>query len=600
MAHRLSTFACALLFAGACASATGKQTGDPIGPEETGGSGPGDTGGRGGSVPRDAGTAAGGATGGRDATGGTGEGGSGPAPDAGTVPDSGASPDAPPSMPPAPGACAKLLKTAGPASQWVSWDENGKLVYKALNPQGDRIMDFSYAGYRGGGVALPEVPVAVTLSPSGGDDTAAIQGALDEVSKRPLVNGFRGAVLLKPGVYKSGTQHAIAASGVVLRGSGSGMGGTEIQLTGAPHRFLVISGTAMRMTDAASKTTITDAYVPAGARTFTVASAAAFKAGDEILVGRPVTAAWVHFMGMDTLVRNGQPQTWLTPGSVQNAERTITAVAGNKITIDIPLSDSLDGQYVTPPGATITKFSYARPSEIGVEHLRVVGQPRSETVNFNFVSLNSVVDSWVKDTVAHDVTGGVNIGGDSKRITVEDTTITHTMVDYVSAAKPSDFGVDGFGQVLISRSAARGANQSFSMITQSGVPGQVVLLNFGASGIGTHLQPHQRWSTGLLVDNANMEAGNIELIDRNILGSGHGWTMGWGVVWNSIAPSIKVQQPPGTMNWAIGCKGNMAAPSDGHPNGTYDSHGTPVNIKSLYLAQLCERLGPQAVANIGF
>jgi hypothetical protein len=305
-------------------------------------------------------------------------------------------------------------------------------------------------------------------------------------------------------------------------------------------------------------------------------------------------------MGMDMLVRNGQPQTWLSPGSVQNTERTITAIAGNKLTIDIPLSDSFDGQYVTPPGGTITKFTYARPSEIGVERLKVVGQPRSATVNFSFVNLSGVVDSWVRDVEAHDVTSGVGVVGDSKRITIDKAIITHTMVDYVSAAKPSDFGVDGFGQVLISRSAARGANESFSMITQSGVPGPVVLLDFGASGIKPHLQPHQRWSTGLLVDNANMEMGNIEFIDRNILGSGHGWTMGWGVIWNSVAPSIKIQLPPGTMNWAVGCKGTMGAPSDGHANGTFDSHGTPVNVKSLYLAQLCERLGPEALTNIGY
>lgn len=510
-------------------------------------------------------------------------------------------PDAPPSMPPAPGACAKLLGQGGPASQWVSYDESGKLVYKALNAQGDRIMDFSHAGYHGGGVKLPEVPVAVTLSPSGGDDTAAIQGAIDEVSKKPLVNGFRGAVLLKPGIFKSATTHTISASGVVLRGSGSGMGGTEIQLTGNSHRFLILQGSGTRTTDAASKTTITDAYVPAGASSFTVASAAAFKVGDQILVGRPVTAAWVSFMGMDALVRNGQPQTWLSPGSVQNAERTITAIAGNKITIDIPLSDSFDGKYVTPPGGSITRFTFERLSEMGVEHLRVVGAPRTETVNFAFVNFSNVVDSWVRDVVAHDVTSGVGVvGGDAKRITIENATITHSMVSYVSAAKPSDFGVDGMGQVLIVRSAARGANQSFSFITQSGVPGPVVLLDFGASGISTHLQPHQRWSTGLLVDNANMQMGNIEYIDRNILGSGHGWTMGWGVAWNSTAPSFKIQQPPGTMNWAIGCKGNMAAPSDGHPNGIFDSHGTPVNIKSLYLAQLCERLGPEALKNIGY
>jgi hypothetical protein len=584
-------------------SGSGKTQPGPIGPEETGGNGgPSETGGQSGTVRRDAATgeSTGGVTGTGGGMGGAGEGGAMTTPDAGTSPDGATKPDAPPNMPPAPGACAKLLKIAGPASQWVSWDASGKLVYKPLNAQGDRIMDFSYAGYHGGGVALPEVPVAVTLSPSGGDDTAAIQGAIDEVSKKPLVNGSRGAVLLKAGVFHSATTHTIGASGVVLRGSGSGMGGTEVQLTGTSHRFLILQGSGMRATDAASKTAITDAYLPGGARTFTVASAAAFKVGDEVLVGRPVTAAWVHFMGMDALVRNGQPQTWLSPGSTLNAERTITAIAGNKITIDIPIADSFDGQYVTPPGGSITKFTYDRLSEMGVEHLRVVGRPRTETDNFAFVNLTSVVDSWVRDVVAHDVTSGVGVGGDAKRITIENATITHTMVSYVSAAKPSDFGVDGYGQVLISRSAARGANESFSFITQSGVPGPVVLLNFGASGIKPHLQPHQRWSTGLLVDNANMESGNIEFIDRNILGSGHGWTMGWAVAWNSAAPNFHIQQPPGTMNWAIGCKGTMAAPSDGHPNGTFDSHGTPVNIKSLYLAQLCERLGPQALTNIGY
>jgi hypothetical protein len=95
--------------------------------------------------------------------------------------------------------------------------------------------------------------------------------------------------------------------------------------------------------------------------------------GDQVLVGRPVTAPWVHFMGMDTLVRNGAPQTWLSVGSVQNAERVITAIAGNKITLDIPLADSMDGQYVTPPGGSLTKFSFERPSEIGIEHLRCGG-----------------------------------------------------------------------------------------------------------------------------------------------------------------------------------------------------------------------------------
>ena len=36
-------------------------------------------------------------------------------------------------------------------SQWVYRDANGKLVYKATK-RGDRIIDFSHAGYKGGGV----------------------------------------------------------------------------------------------------------------------------------------------------------------------------------------------------------------------------------------------------------------------------------------------------------------------------------------------------------------------------------------------------------------------------------------------------------------
>src|SRR5215216_443439 len=90
--------------------------------------------------------------------------------------------------------------SAKPQSQWVYPDAKGKLSYKTLE-KGDRIMDFSYAGYMGGGVSIPSVPVRITLSPAAGDNTDAIQHAIDEVSKMEPVNGIRGAVLLKPGIY---------------------------------------------------------------------------------------------------------------------------------------------------------------------------------------------------------------------------------------------------------------------------------------------------------------------------------------------------------------------------------------------------------------
>src|SRR6185369_11934897 len=112
-----------------------------------------------------------------------------------------ATPDAS-TVPPAPGACAKLFG-GGAVTDWARYDASGKLTYKTLDARGDRIMDYSSAGYMGGGVALPNVPTVMTIGPSGGDDSAAIQAGLDAVSQKPLVNGIRGALLLKPGMYKA-------------------------------------------------------------------------------------------------------------------------------------------------------------------------------------------------------------------------------------------------------------------------------------------------------------------------------------------------------------------------------------------------------------
>ena len=87
----------------------------------------------------------------------------------------------------------------------------------------------------------------------------------------------------------------------------------------------------------------------------------------------------------------------------------------------------------------------------------------------------------------------------------------------------------------------------------------------------------------------------------------HGWSMGWGVAWNCVAKEYIIQNPPGSANWLIGSIGKSKLsprPFDkGAPNlpeGILDSHGVPVTPQSLYLSQLAERLGPQALMNIGY
>src|SRR5581483_2971438 len=108
-----------------------------------------------------------------------------------------------------------LASTAHAAnSAWVSMG-TCHLQYK-LDAKGNKVMDYSYAGYKGGGVALPNVAVAATVTPVSGDSTSNIQAAINSVSSlTPDVNGFRGAVLLEPGTFNVSSTLNINASGVI-------------------------------------------------------------------------------------------------------------------------------------------------------------------------------------------------------------------------------------------------------------------------------------------------------------------------------------------------------------------------------------------------
>src|SRR4051812_24173903 len=67
---------------------------------------------------------------------------------------------------------------------------DGKLFY-VPDDQGNTLHDCSHAGYGGGGIAIPTVPVKENIWPVAGDNAANIQAAIDKVSAMPLDrNGF--------------------------------------------------------------------------------------------------------------------------------------------------------------------------------------------------------------------------------------------------------------------------------------------------------------------------------------------------------------------------------------------------------------------------
>jgi hypothetical protein len=498
-------------------------------------------------------------------------------------------------------------------SSWVYYDSNHQLQYKT-DSQGNRIMDFSYAGYEGGGVPLPKLPVKVTLNPSGGDDTANIQNAINQVQQMPQdFLGFRGAVLLGPGTYNLSGPLTIDASGVVLRGSGSGAGGTVLNMTGTPFVGLTIAGSGTWQTASTSQS-ITDAFVPSGTNTVTVADASGFRPGQTVLIQRPVTSPWIHFMGMDTLLSGtGAPQTWISPGTIINTDRVIRSIHGNQLTFDAPLTDTFDSQYLNPPGAEVVGYTYpGRISQAGVEHLSFVAPAVNVSIDdpqFNGLQLGAVINGWVEDVVFQDTQNTVTIQNTAKQFTLDQVVVNHTVVH--TGDRMADFGVSGT-EILINKSASNGTGE-WPMVMQSRVTGPIVLLNF-TSTQAAGIAPHQRWGTGMLADSSQLPnapnnpdggATGIAYQDRGNHGSGQGWAAGWSVAWNVTTPYFVVQQFPGGENWCIGCVGKEISATEAGsgkpvPNGIYDSPGVPVTPSSLYLAQLEQRGGPAALANIGY
>jgi hypothetical protein len=145
--------------------------------------------------------------------------------------------------------------------------------------------------------------------------------------------------------------------------------------------------------------------------------------------------------------------------------------------------------------------------------------------------------------------------------------------------------------------------------TEAQSEGPVIMLHSHFSGNGK-VEPHQRWSTGFLVDSSSLGGGNLFMRNRGSMGTGHGWTIGWSVPWNNTANNFLVQNPPDVFNWSIGDTGNQdtapmpvdrgAPKGDLLPSGIIESSGRPVQPLSPYLEQLRDRLEPRAVAAFGY
>ncbi len=497
---------------------------------------------------------------------------------------------------------------------------DNKLVY-VPDEQGNTIIDSSHAGYGGGGVAIPTVPVKETIWPVAGDNTANIQAAIDKVSSRPLdAGGFRGAALLKAGYYKMATPVTVQASGVVLRGEGMSDTGTILIGTGTGRTggaggnqgTLVVVGGASGITmKEETKQTVVDDYVPVGARKLKIGSAQGFRPGDLVIVRRIGNQDWIDAVGM-----NGpDAQSRWRPFNVE-WDRVISDVQGNTITIDAPITCAIEKRW---GGGEVLKYEEGgRIANVGVENMRAMSEfdPTKRTREYgnmdrpnyvaeeyyndenhyrNFVIFDNTRHGWVRNTTAlHFVYSMVGTSRGAKWVTVQDC-VSRAPVSQRAGARRFTFALRG-QLALVQRCLSDEGRHSF----MSGQPTSSanVFLDCKATTPFSSSEPHEQWATGNLYD--NIQAPLTARFWKNI---NIGWAGANTVFWNCEG-SFLVQKPPTAQNFSFGHLGvnavvfNIPLQDPTKENGHIESIDKHVTPRSLYLTQLRERLGDAAIRQI--
>ncbi|MBE7169408.1 MAG: pectate lyase [Williamsia sp.] len=461
-------------------------------------------------------------------------------------------------------------------------EDKGHLVYTP-DEQGNRIPDFSYCGYQASEVGIPNVPVKMVVPLREGDATLRIQAAIDRVAAMPKgADGFRGVVLLQKGVYNVQGQLKIDSSGVVLRGSGMGAGGTVLLGTGKDRQTLVrITGRDNRSYGSEAK--VVNPYVPVNATKLTLA-AANFKAGDQIIVHRPSTKNWIAVLHTETFGGGISALGWKPGERDLFWERKITQVEGNTITLDVPLTTALDTTY---GGATVALCSWpGRIDHAGVENMQLAStcdtsNPKDEAHRWMAITLENVEDAWVRQIIFRHFAGSaVDVLETARRITVEDCKSLEP-VSEIGGQRRYTFLVTG-QQTLVQRCYAEGGYHDFAVGYCAAGPNAFVQCQ--------SVQPYNfsgaidSWASGVLFDIVNVDGNALRFGNRGQDGQGAGWSAANSVFWQCTAARVDCYKPPTANNWAFGTWAQFSG------DGYWGESNNAVNPRSLYYAQLGERL----------
>lgn len=475
-----------------------------------------------------------------------------------------------------------------PVKPPVYLNEEGKLGYTP-DALGNRIPDFSYCGYRAGAEVIPDAVIRIVVPVQNEDATQLIQSALDDVARLPLgKDGLRGAVLLQKGTYRVKGSLYLKNSGVVLRGSGTGMKGTVILATGVRREALInIAGKDNSIQE--QEISIADAYVPVNSFQINVSGAAlkhGFKPGDKIKVRRPSTKEWIDLIGTEHFGGGITSLGWKAGQRDISWDRTVVAVKGSLITLDAPLTTALDTSY---GGAYVSRYTWKnRISNAGVENMELVSDYDTKNIKdedhrWTAIGIENTIDGWVRQVNFHHFAGSaVTVLASARRITVEDCKSLDP-VSEIGGQRRNTFLTTG-QQTLFQRLYSAYGYHDFAVGFCAAGPNAFVeckaYMPFSFSGTT------DSWASGVLFDIVNIDGqAALSFANRGQDGMGAGWTAANSVFWQCSASRVDCFQPPGAQNWAFGTWAQFAG------DGYWDMSNEQIKPRSLYYAQLKDRMG---------
>jgi hypothetical protein len=330
-----------------------------------------------------------------------------------------------------------------------------------------------------------------------------------------------------------------------------------------------------------------------------------------VIVRRIGNQDWIAAVGMAA----GSTASPWRPFDV-DWDRVVVDVQGNTLTFDAPITCAIEQRW--GGGLVMACDDAGRIEKVGIENLRGVSEfdPTVRTANYgnmdrpdytaeeyysdeahyrDFISLDNVKNAWVRNATAlHFVNSMVATQRGSKWITVQDC-VSREPVSVRAGGRRFTFALRG-QLALVQRCQSDKGRHSF-MAGQPTGSGNV-FLDCRATSPYSSSEPHEQWATGTLYDNVHAPLTARYWKDFVI-----GWAGANTIFWNCEGDFL-VQKPPTAQNYSFGHVGvnavifNTEFQDLSKPNGHIESLDRHVSPRSLYLAQLADRLGEAAVRRV--